>query len=79
MVVVIVVDDRYRLQPCHNKQGVFFPNHWACFGGRLECYPACNVCKPIDRLEPSENAEAALCWELDEDSIRPGFPKTSVI
>lgn len=68
MAVVIVVDDWYLLQLRHNKQGIFFPNHWGCFGGRLE---------------PSESAEAALCWELDEDSIsgsiRPGFPKPSVI
>jgi len=57
VAAVIVVDDCYLLQLRDDKQGIFFPNHWGCFGGGLE---------------QGESAVAGLYRELEEElGLRP--------
>lgn len=50
--IIIDEDDRVLLQLRDDKDGIFFPHHWGCFGGAME---------------PGETPRAALDRELAEE------------
>ncbi|WP_162826670.1 NUDIX domain-containing protein [Pseudolabrys taiwanensis] len=52
VAAIITIGDRYLLQLRDRKHGIFFPDHWGCFGGGVE---------------PDEALEQALIRELNEE------------
>jgi 8-oxo-dGTP pyrophosphatase MutT (NUDIX family) len=36
VAAIIMVDHQYLLQHRDDKPGIFFPDHWGCFGGAIE-------------------------------------------
>lgn len=52
VAAILTVGDRYLLQLRDRKHGIFFPDHWGCFGGGAE---------------PGEGLEQALIRELNEE------------
>lgn len=52
VAAILTVGDRYLLQLRDRKHGIFFPDHWGCFGGGTE---------------PGEGIEQALVRELNEE------------
>ena len=51
--ILIAPDERYVLQQRDDKNGIFFPGHWGCFGGAVDA--------------TDSNAEACLIRELEEE------------
>jgi 8-oxo-dGTP diphosphatase len=52
VAALIIVDGRYLLQLRDDKETIFFPRHWGCFGGAFE---------------ENESLEGALMRELSEE------------
>lgn len=52
VAAILLMDGKYLLQLRDRKRGIFFPNHWGCFGGGAE---------------PGENLDQALMRELGEE------------
>ena len=60
VAAILTIGDAYLLQLRDRKRGIFFPDHWGCFGGGVE---------------PGESLERALIRELNEEldlEIDPG-------
>ncbi len=51
--ILMLDDDRYLLQRRDRIPGIFFPDHWGCFGGGID---------------PGETPEEALARELSEET-----------
>lgn len=51
--LLVLEDGRYLLQRRDRIPGIFFPDHWGCFGGGID---------------PGETAEQALVRELSEET-----------
>lgn len=51
--LLVLADGRYLLQRRDRIPGIFFPDHWGCFGGGID---------------PGETAEQALVRELSEET-----------
>lgn len=49
---ILTINGEYLLQLRDSKRGIFFPNHWGCFGGGAE---------------PGESVEQALVREINEE------------